>query len=420
MERIEVSRKLTGAGTPLVPALSDVEALHRALQKTGYSTETVWVYTRACVRFVEWSCRARRHPRYIDGSGISQFMKTHLARCHCVPPCPEAHSTHAALNHLRKVVENRLGCSEKDGCEVYPPHVNAELRTFQQYLEGVCGVAIATQTYRLRYVGEFLHDLFANGEIAPSLITSLRVYKYICSRVQRCKAGTASVIAGSIKSYLKYLVLQGKLSSSLLYSIPRIPNWRLSSCPAVLSDAEVRDLLAAFDQGKASEKRDLAMALCMLDLGLRAGEVAGLTVEDLDPHAMTVLVRRTKSRRDRELPLSAGCGKAILAYLRKGRPASAHPQLFLRHTVPVGTPMNTENVRGAMRRAYARAGFPETWTGTHLLRHTAATRIQSAGASLKEIADVLGHQSIDTTMIYTKLDLRALQTVALPWPEAAI
>ena len=416
MEKIEVSRARTAARVSLVPVLSDVERLRCDLQEKGYATSTIRLYTRACTRFVQWCCRARRHPRYIDGVGVARFVSTHLPTCHCSPRCPDVHSTHAALNHLRKVVENRLDSSENDRCEVYPPHVIAELHAFQQHLEEVCGLAMATQTYRLRYVGEFLRHLFENSEIAPSLITPSRVNEYICSRVWACKAGSASVIAGSIKSYLKYLVLHGRLPSSLLYSIPRIPNWRLSSCPTVLSDGQVRDLLAAFDQSKASEKRDLAMALCMLDLGLRAGEVAGLTFEDLDPRAMTVLVRRTKSRRVRELPLSASCGEAILAYLREARPTSAHTHLFLRHTVPVGTPMKTENVRGAMRRAYTRAGLPMTWTGTHLLRHTAATRIQSAGASLKEIADVLGHQSIDTTMIYTKLDMRALQTVALPWP----
>jgi len=420
MEKVEASRARIRARVSLIPVLSDVETLHSDLLEKGYATKTIRVYTRACARFVQWCCRARRHPRYIDGVGVAQFVSTHLPRCHCSPRCPDVHSSHAALNHLRKVVENRLDRSENDRCEGYPSQVIAELRAFQQHLEEVCGLATATQTYRLRYVGEFLRQLFENSEIAPSLITPSRVNEYICGRVRACKAGSASVIAGSIKSYLKYLVLHGRLPSSLSYSIPRIPNWRLSSCPTVLSDAQVGDLLAAFDQSKVSEKRDFAMALCMLDLGLRAGEVAGLTVEDLDPRAMTVLIRRTKSRKARGLPLSASCGEAILIYLREGRPTSVYPHLFLRHTVPVGTPMTAENVRGAMRRAYARAGFPMTWTGTHLLRHTAATRIQSAGASLKEIADVLGHQSIDTTMVYTKLDIRALQTVALPWPEVTL
>ena len=80
--------------------------------------------------------------------------------------------------------------------------------------------------------------------------------------------------------------------------------------------------------------------------------------------------------------------------------------------------MSTELVRGAMRRAYGRAGLPIEWTGTHLLRHTAASRMHQRGAPLKSVADVLGHRSIDTTAIYTKVDLNALKTVALPWPEA--
>ena len=96
-----------------------------------------------------------------------------------------------------------------------------------------------------------------------------------------------------------------------------------------------------------------------------------------------------------------------------------HPLLFVRHSVPRGTPLGTEHVRGALRRAYVRAGFPATWTGTHLLRHTAATLMHQRGATLKEVADVLVHLCIDTTMVCTKVNLPALRKVAPPWPDVS-
>jgi len=159
------------------------------------------------------------------------------------------------------------------------------------------------------------------------------------------------------------------------------------------------------------------MALCMAEMGLRASEVAKLTLADIDWQQGTIEISSSKCLRVRLLPLPSRPGAAIARYLRHGRPLTDCQQLFLRHTVPVGTALSLEMVRGAMRRAYARVGFPATWTGTHLLRHTAATLMHQKGATLKEIADVLGHLCIDTTAIYAKVNLPALRTVVLPWPE---
>jgi len=160
------------------------------------------------------------------------------------------------------------------------------------------------------------------------------------------------------------------------------------------------------------------MALLMSEMGLRASEVAHLELSDIDWRGATLTVRGLKACRDRVLPLAQRSGHSIAAYLKSGRLPTDARSLFVRHSMPKGFPLSAELVRCAMRRAYARAGFPKEWTGTHLLRHTAATRMQQGGASLKEVADVLGHRSIDTTIIYTKVDIPALRSVALPWPEA--
>jgi integrase len=175
-------------------------------------------------------------------------------------------------------------------------------------------------------------------------------------------------------------------------------------------------LLRVFDTSTASGLRDCAIALCLLKLGLRAGEVAAIKLDDFDWTDGTLRIVGGKTGRERLLPLPKCLGKAIVSYVRKGRPVTRSRSLFVRHRVPTGEPMVAELVRGAMRRAYAKAGFPAQWTGTHMLRHTAATRMIEAGASLKEIADVLGHQSLDTTVIYTKVNLPALMRVSMRWP----
>jgi site-specific recombinase XerD len=158
------------------------------------------------------------------------------------------------------------------------------------------------------------------------------------------------------------------------------------------------------------------MALCMVTLGLRVGEVAALRLDDVDVAAGTIRLSTGKVRRDRLLPMPRHVLQAVVAYIRRGRPRTDDPCLFVRHRTAVGAAVTRELIRGVMRRAYAAIPGSEGWTGTHLLRHTAASRLQCAGADLKRVADILGHRSLDTTAIYTKVDLARLAEVALPWP----
>jgi len=194
-------------------------------------------------------------------------------------------------------------------------------------------------------------------------------------------------------------------------------NWGYRDIPTTFSTEEQRKLLRYFDFTSPVGLRDYAMALCQLELGFRASEVARLTLEDLLWLQGTITIRFTKSRKERQLPIPVTVGQAISNYLRKGRPRSLAREVFLRHTLPIGEPLNAEHVRGAMRRAYARAGLGSSWTGTHVLRRTFATRVHQAGSGFKEIADLLGHQSIDTATVYTRINLQQLRKVALPWPK---
>jgi integrase/recombinase XerD len=152
------------------------------------------------------------------------------------------------------------------------------------------------------------------------------------------------------------------------------------------------------------------------DLGLRVSEVVALTLDDFDWRRGTMAIQSGKGGRGRTLPMPTALGRAISAYLLRGRPRSEDRHLFLRHTVPTGTSVTHTLVRGVFRRAYAGATGRTQSVGTHILRHAAATRMRSEGHSFKDIADVLGHQSVDTTAIYVKLDVEALRTAALPWP----
>ncbi len=208
----------------------------------------------------------------------------------------------------------------------------------------------------------------------------------------------------------------GRINQDFRCVIPSAAQWRLAEIPKVLSELERKTLLQTFNRKTPSGGRDYAILLCMIDLGLRASEVADLELSDIDWHQSVLQITRTKSRNTRVLPLPVGCGAAIANYLCKGRPESTSSFIFLRHSVPVGDRITAGLVRGAMRRAYARAEFPREWTGTHILRRTAATRMHRNGASLKDIADILGHAAIDTTLAYTKINMKALKTATMTWP----
>ena len=138
---------------------------------------------------------------------------------------------------------------------------------------------------------------------------------------------------------------------------------------------------------------------------------------DIDWHAGTITLRHTKGRRVDILPLPVATGEAIARDVELERPKTSNRAIFVRNVAPRDAPIGADLIRITIRQTYARAGLP--YTRSHLLRHTMATRLLASGSSLKEVADVLRHRSLNTTMIYAKLDSRSLAAVALPWPGSA-
>jgi integrase len=161
--------------------------------------------------------------------------------------------------------------------------------------------------------------------------------------------------------------------------------------------------------------RDYTIALCLSELALRSAEVVSLTLDDLDWRAMTVRILHTKQRRQRLLPLPESVARALLNYLKRGRPPTRSRTLFVHHQPPVGSALSTQSVRKRMGNAFRRCGIKAS--GTHILRHTWATWAHRGGAGLKLIADLLGHRSLGTTARYAHVHVEELRQAALPWPE---
>jgi len=288
--------------------------------------------------------------------------------------------------------------------------------SFRAHLRDVCGMASTTCDEYCRVARSFLQAKY--GEEEPrdlALLAPSDVVGFVSDYAARVSSGTARQVATVLRAFLRWLQLRGVCDARLAAAVPGIPYWKLASIPKLLTDDQVCLLLAAFDRSTDMGRRDYAIALCMVRLGMRSCEVARLRLEDIDWRAKAVRMDGGKRRRSHVLPLPADLARAVVAYLKRGRPRSADRSVFLRHRPP-HRPMTSGDIQAVVRRAHDRGGVGSPWKGTHVLRHTVATRLLRGGATLKEIADILGHRSIDTTMIYAKVDLQRLAAVALPWP----
>jgi integrase len=392
-----------------------LEEYTAALRGRGYLRSTLRNHLWALEHFGLWLRAQRLSARDVNRERVHSFLHEHLPACRCPAPAPcRLCHVRPALNHLLKLLRER-GVGATKGFA--PTPIDATLEPFRLYLRDTCGLAESTWRARVRYAREFLQGKFGHGPLRWEGLRPADVMSFVAGYAGRCRPGTTQAAAGALRSFLRYLLFRGWCGASLIAAVPRIPHWRLANLPRAMTDEQLRAFLAAFDRATATGRRDYAMALCQVELGLRVGEVADLRLDDIDWRAATIRIRPGKADRVRQLPLPARVGRALAEYLRRGRPTTLSRHVFIRHRGLRGHPVSADLIKGIMRLTYASVPGGERWTGTHLLRHTAATRMLGRGVSVKEIADVLGHRYLDTTAIYAKVDLPSLTAVALPWPE---
>ena len=293
-----------------------------------------------------------------------------------------------------------------------------EVGRFDEHLRDVRGLAGETRRNYRRIVRRLLDARFGTAEIVFSALQPADVRQFIADQLaQKATPANASVIATALRAYFRYRGACGNDVHALKGVIAVPAHWSLASLPRSLTAEEIDRLLHAFPPELPSCRRAYAMVRCGLDMGLRASEIAKLALADIDWRAGTVTLRSTKSRREDTLPLPASTGQAIADYLRYERPRTTNPAVFVRRLAPHDVPIGPDAVRRLIRDAYQRIGLPHG--RTHALRHTLARQLLEQGSSLKEVADVLRHRSLDTSLIYAKLDSRRLLAVALPWPGSA-
>ena len=241
--------------------------------------------------------------------------------------------------------------------------------------------------------------------------------RYFVERIDRCGAGTAEKLVTSLRAFLRYLSVFGHCQADLHEAVPAFAAWRLADLPRYLTPDQVDRLIAACNGRSRERRRDRAVILLLVRLGLRAGDVARLRIDDIEWSAGSLRVTG-KGRYQVRLPLPQDVGDAIVGYLELRPRISGDDHIFVRNIAPYRPFRCGDGVSHVVRRAMQRAGVVTPAKGAHALRHTAATEMLRHGVPLDQIALVLRHRGIDTTAYYAKADVGLLKRIAQPWPEA--
>lgn len=383
------------------------------LVKKGYSTLVIPQYIRKVKEFLK--CEGSYSVLRTDRDELKEVISRYLANT----PLSYQRSTIQASLHAfyyfltGNQIFRRLNLSDFD---VNMP-IEAEIERFRTYLIEIAKLSDSTITSQCNTVKIFLYCSFPEKEFTSEKITVEHIQNYLIDSLRHISKESKKSMISRIRSYIRFLEFKDGFKSEEILKLPMSsPVWKRASISKYLTDSETDALFSSYDRSNPMGIRDYTIARCLKDLGLRCSEVAKLSLDDFDWLQGTVTIRQTKSHSERILPLHAITGKAMEEYLLHSRPTSQERILFVRFNREIGQPMGTSQVRGTVRRAAIRAGL-ENFTGTHMLRHTAAKDMINNGVDLKMIADIFGHKSIETTRIYTKINFTELRDVAGNWPE---
>jgi site-specific recombinase XerD len=290
---------------------------------------------------------------------------------------------------------------------------------FAKYLAQERGLEQITIDTYLPIAGRFLSDQFGTGPIVLNGLFPNDIVRFILRYTETVSTKRAQLIVCSLRSFFRFLYQRGETAIDLSPSALTVANWRLSELPKFLEPEQVERLLQSCNQDSLVGQRDYVILLLLARLGLRAGDVVHMTLDDIDWEVGQLIVRG-KSHRQERLPLPQDVGEALVRYLCDGRPPCSSRRVFIRIKAPHKGFSSSVAICNIVRRALIRAKLDPAFKGSHLLRHSLATQMLRAGASLAEIGEILRHQRLDTTQIYAKVDLVTLRALAQPWPGGEI
>jgi site-specific recombinase XerD len=384
-----------------------------SLLQPGYTQRYVHRQVLLAACFSRWLEQTGTLTRHITSQHAARYLRFRYRRRR------PSQGDRAALDHFIDFLRReQVVPIEKTGPT--RPLTPAEqcLQAYERYLREERVLAEATIVNYVPVIDQFLQDCFGTGPVKLSSLQAKDVVQFVQRQARRLHLKRAKLLTTALRSFLQYARYRGEIRLDLATAVPTVANWSMPSIPRGIAPDQVRQLLSQIDRSTAVGRRDYAILLLLARLGLRSGEVTYLELEDIDWTAGCLSVHGKSGRRT-QLPMPKDAGDAIVAYLRDGRPHSSSRRVFLRARAPIRGFLSPCAVGSIVRHAILRAGIEAPTTGAHQFRHGLATQMLRQGASLAQIGELLGHRSPETTRIYTKVDLDALRTLAMPWPGGA-
>jgi integrase/recombinase XerD len=389
----------------------DIEKYIGYLETRRYSDKTITSYISSVIHYFSWRRKINKNASTkITDKLIHSFLSRHLKACKCPSSFYRGRASCAASLRLwRRVIEVDYPSTETEE--------NRLLNQYEEYLKSVVGLASTSRQARCRYSHELITWLKKHLSKNVSELSLQDLATYVYQRSSNLAPGSVTAMVSALGYFVSYLSSNKHCSISLPVYIPRPKPVYTIPAYEELSDKELSAVLQSFDRNTAMGKRDYGMACCLVELGLRTCDTARLSLDGIDWRHRAITLEPGKNHRQLRLPISDQLFDALADYLQNGRPSTTERTLFVYHRAPVGQGVSASTVRGAMRRGYARANISPNRRQLHRFRHTMATRLLKSGASIKSIADVLGHQSIEASNRYTHVDINGLKRIGLPWPQ---
>ena len=393
---------------PLAPY---AEAFAQRLREQGYAPWTLQDKLHVVARLSGWLAEHQLSVGALNEQSVCGFLHEFHTR--------ERRRSHGDPTTLRDLLRQL-----SDAGVLPQPTVVAEdgpqaemLRAFRRYLIQERGLAMTTVDTYVAVAMRFIAARVGTASDDPAALQAHDVIAFVRAEAHRLSPKPAQLMVSALRGFLRFLHQHGRIAVDLIASVPTVADWRRSGVPKYLPAEQVETLLATCDQHTIGGQRDYAVLLLLARLGLRAGEVVHLRLEDVD-WTEGLLTVCGKGGRWRRLPLPMDVGEAIARYLSAGRPPCSTRRVFVRLRAPHTGFASSVAIDGIVSRALTRAGLQPALRGAHLLRHSLATTMLRRGASLAEIGQLLGHQLPQTTEIYAKVDACALAELAQPWPGA--
>jgi len=267
------------------------------------------------------------------------------------------------------------------------------------------------------HIAAFLKDVGGSPTELSLQMSHSYVLAFFTRRAQGRKLTMRRQLQGVLRSFLRFCFQKGYLDRDLGAAVPCIRSYKLSRVPRGISEPDALKTLECIDRTTPKGRRDFAIIQMLHCYGVRGGQVRALQLADIYWREDRIRFPSSKGGKELLAPLTEQVGNSLLDYLRHGRPPASYPQVFLTAQPPIRPLRSPSIISEMVHQRLNQAGVNNPHKGSHIFRHAFAMRMLQRGQSLKVIADLLGHRNINTTFIYTKVDLEALRQAILEWPE---